>query len=126
MERALPRRRPSARRRARRRAVLLLVLLLAGAATYGLSRAWQRRHAFTPVAFPATPGPPGSLASRAPLLPPERLSPFQRAVVGDLERQVRAGIRYQDGYFEGGEPPATVGVCTDVVIRSFRTAGVDL
>lgn len=60
------------------------------------------------------------------LAPVGALSPFQAAVVADLRRQVAAGIRYRDGYFQGGEPPPEVGVCTDVVVRAFRRAGVDL
>lgn len=74
----------------------------------------RRRSVFMPVA-PTTP-----------LMAPERLSSFQRALLQDLDRQVRANIRYQDGYFQGGDPPPNVGVCTDVVIRSFRAAGIDL
>jgi len=54
------------------------------------------------------------------------LNPFQRAVEADLARQVASNIVYQDGYFVGGDPPANIGVCTDVAIRSFRAAGVDL
>ncbi len=67
-----------------------------------------------------------ALLAGGPVTPPQRLSGFQRAVLGDLDRQVRAGIRYQDGYFSGGDPPPDVGVCTDVVIRAYRAAGVDL
>lgn len=69
---------------------------------------------------------PQRRALTSPAVQPERLSGFQRAVVDDLTRQVKAGIRYQDGYFTGGDPPPDVGVCTDVVVRSFRAAGVDL
>ena len=63
-------------------------------------------------------------AKPAPLV--AALSPFQQKVLADLQRQVRANIGYKDGYYIGGEPPANKGVCTDVVIRSFRAAGVDL
>ena len=62
----------------------------------------------------------------APAPPVEKLSPFQQKVLADLQRQVRANIGYRDGYYIGGEPPPNKGVCTDVVIRSFRAAGVDL
>lgn len=57
---------------------------------------------------------------------PDRLTPFQHAVVTDLDRQVAANIRYQDGYFTGGDPPPDIGVCTDVVVRSYRAAGIDI
>jgi len=55
-----------------------------------------------------------------------KLSTFQRAVEDDLARQVSSSIVYQDGYYVGGEPPPHVGGCTDVAVRSFRHAGVDL
>lgn len=39
-------------------------------------------------------------------------------------------VRYDGSYFQisypNGDVPANVGVCTDVVIRSFRKAGIDL
>ena len=54
------------------------------------------------------------------------LSPFQKAVEADLARQVSSNIVYEDGYFVGGDPPPNIGVCTDVAVRSFRAAGVDL
>lgn len=55
-----------------------------------------------------------------------RLSLFQQKVLAELRRQAQSNIRYQDDYFRGGEPPANIGVCTDVVIRAFRAAGVNL
>jgi len=66
--------------------------------------------------------------STAPVrtVPAPNLSPFQRAVENDLARQVASNIVYQDGYYVGGDPPPNIGVCTDVAIRSFRAAGVDL
>lgn len=54
------------------------------------------------------------------------LTPFQQAILRDLKRQTSANIRYDNRYFRGGEPPPNIGVCTDVVIRSYRAAGVDL
>lgn len=104
------------RRRIARLGRLALALAVAAGAILVATGFLHRRRTFAPVA-----GQPS-----APLVPPEQLSSFQRAVVADLDRQVRAGIRYQDGYFEGGDPPAGVGVCTDVVIRAYRAAGVDL
>jgi hypothetical protein len=65
------------------------------------------------------------IASMA-VVPVSTLSPFQKAVVDDLNRQVAAHIVYQDGYFTGGDPPPGIGVCTDVVVRSYRAAGIDI
>ena len=33
---------------------------------------------------------------------------------------------YKDGYYRGGFPPETEGVCTDVIWRALRDAGYDL
>ena len=60
------------------------------------------------------------------LRPANQLSKFQKAVLADLDRQIAANITYHDGYYIGGDPPANIGVCSDVVIRSYRAAGVDL
>ena len=38
----------------------------------------------------------------------------------------RARPAYDDGYYQGGYPPADRGACTDVVWRAFRNAGYDL
>lgn len=38
----------------------------------------------------------------------------------------KARPAYDDGYYQGGYPPADKGACTDVVWRAFREAGYDL
>jgi uncharacterized protein YijF (DUF1287 family) len=63
---------------------------------------------------------------RHPALDDRDLTPFERAVVRDLSRQERAQIWYHDAYYQGGDPPPDVGVCTDVVVRAYRAGGVDL
>jgi hypothetical protein len=56
---------------------------------------------------------------------------------GLVERVIAAAVaqtarptRYDGGYrrlaYPGGDVPAEIGVCTDVVIRAYRAAGVDL
>lgn len=44
--------------------------------------------------------------------------------------QTQQNIRYDGQYFNipypNGDVPADVGVCTDVIIRSYRAAGIDL
>lgn len=54
------------------------------------------------------------------------LSAFQNAVLQDLERQTKEVKIYNPAYYAGGEPPKHIGVCTDVVLRSYRSAGIDL
>jgi uncharacterized protein YijF (DUF1287 family) len=67
-----------------------------------------------------------SLSYAPAVEPAAKLTGFQQLVMTDLDRQCASNIVYQDGYFSGGEPPPKIGVCTDVVIRSYRAAGVDL
>lgn len=44
--------------------------------------------------------------------------------------QTTAAVKYDGSYrrikYPGGDVPANVGVCTDVIIRAYRAAGVDL
>ncbi len=51
-------------------------------------------------------------------------------VLAGAKLQLRAPANYTPGYFRIGYPngdlPSSQGVCTDVVIRSFRNAGFDL
>ena len=53
----------------------------------------------------------------------------QRLVVAALERTTHS-IRYDGSYFAisypNGDVPSVIGVCTDVVIRSYRSLGIDL
>jgi hypothetical protein len=59
-------------------------------------------------------------------MPRAQLNALQAAVLADAEQQTRDDIVYKDGYFVGGDPPPKIGVCTDVVMRAYRAAGVDL
>ncbi|MDP9195697.1 MAG: DUF1287 domain-containing protein [Pseudomonadota bacterium] len=56
-------------------------------------------------------------------------SPPSRLVKAALE-QTRQNVRYDGRYFvmgyPGGDVPAHLGVCTDVVIRGYRALGIDL
>ncbi|MFV0681181.1 MAG: DUF1287 domain-containing protein [Ottowia sp.] len=48
------------------------------------------------------------------------------AALNRLKAQVRYDGRYVAIAYPGGDVPADTGVCTDVVIRSYRALGVDL
>lgn len=54
----------------------------------------------------------------------QNLSP-QNLVAGAREEVNRRPL-YRSAYYKGGHPPATEGVCTDLVWRAFRFAGFDL
>lgn len=54
-----------------------------------------------------------------------------RRVVAGARAEVKRGVRYDGaGYirmdFPGGDVPPEMGVCTDLVVRAFRNAGLDL
>ena len=53
-----------------------------------------------------------------------------RGIVDAAIAQTRSPVTYDGGYrripYPGGDVPASIGVCTDVVIRAYRKVGVDL
>jgi uncharacterized protein YijF (DUF1287 family) len=86
---------------------------------------------------------PGDRAELAPLLTPERTSaapatgdadkdgiPDALDILIGAKKTVLNGDAYTEGYvsirFPMGDVPREMGVCTDVVIRAVRNAGVDL
>lgn len=55
---------------------------------------------------------------------------FAEQLVGAAIERTAAKVRYDDSYFyipyPNGDVPDNLGVCTDVVIRTYRALGVDL
>jgi uncharacterized protein len=55
---------------------------------------------------------------------------FVKALSDAALDQTKRAVRYDGSYriisYPGGDVPADTGVCTDVVIRSYRTIGIDL
>ncbi len=55
---------------------------------------------------------------------------YTRKLVAAAVAQTRSSVTYDGSYrripYPGGDVPETIGVCTDVVIRAYRRAGVDL
>ena len=55
---------------------------------------------------------------------------FFRAFVAAAVERTRHVVRYDPAYvripYPGGDVPASIGVCTDEVIRAYRAVGVDL
>lgn len=55
---------------------------------------------------------------------------FQDHLAIQAELRLQSDVRYDGSYYKIGYPlgdiPAHIGVCTDVVIRSFRGLGIDL
>jgi hypothetical protein len=62
--------------------------------------------------------------------PPAPADPFVERLVAAAVAQTTQAVRYDGSYrripYPGGDVPADVGVCTDVVIRAYRAVGVDL
>jgi len=60
---------------------------------------------------------------------PPPSDPAHRLVAAAIERTQHA-VRYDGSYrpigYPGGDVPQDVGVCTDVVVRSYRALGIDL
>ncbi len=56
--------------------------------------------------------------------------PFEHRLATAALARTRANVRYDSSYrsiaYPLGDVPADRGVCTDVIIRSFRTVGIDL
>jgi uncharacterized protein YijF (DUF1287 family) len=55
---------------------------------------------------------------------------FGQRLADAAQQRTRAQVRYDPAYiripYPGGDVPADTGVCTDVVIRSYRSLGIDL
>lgn len=74
--------------------------------------------------------PVASSPSVAVAMPERLLSPLVRALLASAREQTRVTTGYDPTYvkigYPGGDVPAHTGVCTDVIIRAFRAADVDL
>lgn len=59
-----------------------------------------------------------------------RVDKTRQLIVEGARDQLTWGTHYDPAYvkiaYPGGDPPKKQGVCTDVVIRAFRHAGIDL
>lgn len=55
---------------------------------------------------------------------------FQKKVLQGARNEIKKGVVYSPQYFRikypMGDIPANKGVCTDLVVRAFRNAGIDL
>lgn len=101
----------------RRRAVLAICFLLVCGASC------QRQH---PPRGAAEAVPSPSIIK--PL--PENASPQLKQIVEAAIAQTKITTGYDPAYvaidYPGGDVPATTGVCSDVLVRAFRKAGIDL
>jgi uncharacterized protein len=66
--------------------------------------------------------------ARSQSAPPAR--PYVQALVAAAIEQTRHPVTYDGSYrviaYPNGDVPASIGVCTDVVIRAYRAVGIDL
>ena len=81
--------------------------------------------------FPESPLAASSSAPVAEDPPFSNIDPGPiRSMLEDAAHQTKVTLNYTQDYFEikypNGDVPIETGACTDVIIRSFRAAGVDL
>ncbi len=63
--------------------------------------------------------------------PPQRLdTSFAQALIQAAVAQTSTPVTYDGSYrripYPGGDVPASIGVCTDLIVRAYRAVGVDL
>ena len=51
---------------------------------------------------------------------------LSKAALEGTKRKIRYDGRYMKLKYPGGDVPADMGVCTDVIVRSFRAGEIDL
>lgn len=70
---------------------------------------------------------PSTLSKNKPQV---KLNKIQLKILAGAKNQLTNPAQYTPGYFKikypGGDLPQNIGVCTDVIIRAFRNAGIDL
>jgi uncharacterized protein len=66
------------------------------------------------------------LALAALATPPLDRAELVAAAVAQTQTRVTYDGSYRRLAYPGGDVPATIGVCTDVVIRAYRHVGIDL
>ncbi len=61
---------------------------------------------------------------------PRTATDFTNELIGAALERTKHNVRYDGSYrgisYPGGDVPDNIGVCTDLVIRSYRVVGVDL
>lgn len=76
------------------------------------------------------PTPSAKSGPAAIAVPAPELDPFTRRLVDAALERTRHRVRYDGTYrriaYPGGDVSDDVGVCTDVIIRSYRAVGIDL
>lgn len=72
----------------------------------------------------------GSAETSVSPVPDEKLSPEIRKILESAEKQTRVTTNYTQKYFvipyPNGDVPEDTGACTDVIVRAFRSVGIDL
>ena len=87
---------------------------------------------FNPACQTSRPieSPPGQVKATKKTVISEIASPEIRKILESAMQQTETTKSYDPGYvvipYPNGDVPPETGVCTDVVIRAFRSAGVDL
>lgn len=71
-----------------------------------------------------------TVGATAPSLSAEPRSTFRRDLIRGAVAQTASRVTYDGSYrriaYPGGDVPAHIGVCTDLIVRAYRAVGVDL
>lgn len=107
--------------------VVVLLLLLLYALVAGCARGLEKQDSGNNNANNDKTGQ----LSRSPVekIPPRERGLADKLVIGareEVKKQVRYDPSYQRIDYPGGDVPPEVGVCTDVVVRAYRHADIDL
>src|SRR5215467_14276580 len=94
-------------------------------------RVWLTVGAATALAFElALACPAQTQSARAPAAEAKERQEFLKKLVAAAEERTQHTVRYGPAYvripYPGGDVPPDTGVCTDEVIRSYRSVGIDL
>lgn len=105
--------------------ILTLMLLIAGVGVFQLTSWQQTQQAASPINIgPAVPPSPDI----KPL--PANAPPQLKQMLEGAIAQAGVTTEYDPAYvaldYPGGDVPEKTGVCSDVVVRAFRKAGIDL
>src|SRR5882724_10358685 len=85
---------------------------------------------FVLAVFPSLSVVAGLCAAQSNANPEGRRREFLQHLVAAAVERTHHVVRYEPAYvripYPGGDVPADTGVCTDEIIRSYRSVGVDL
>lgn len=102
--------------------LILITVLLSGCGQVTEQEQVQRKETETKKAERLPPSPVEKILA-------EERNTYDNVVIGargEVQGQVMYDATYRQIDYPGGDVPPEVGACTDVVVRAYRNAGIDL